>query len=75
MLTVTSFWSNSTFQVSEVSEDLAATVNESFHKRFPSGALLVDMHLVTGELSEPGAYRFLFDDEGNTIAYYRVDTL
>lgn len=74
MLTVTSFWSNSTFQVAEV-PDGQVPIPESFHKRFPSGALLVGMHLVTGELSEPGTYRFLYDDEGNCMTYYRLDPL
>lgn len=74
MLTVTSFWSNSTFQVSEV-PDGQAFIAESFHKRFPSGALMVAKDLATGELSEPGTYRFLYDNEGNCMTYYRLDPL
>lgn len=72
MLAVTAFWSNDSFQVHYVDEDVAEVLPSAFIEAYPEGAEMVERHIKNRTLTKSGVYVFITGEEGRLLGYERV---
>jgi hypothetical protein len=72
MLAVTAFWSNDSFRLNYVSDDIAEAVPSAFIKAYPEGAAMVKKHIESRKLTKSGKYVFVTGEDGRLLGYERV---
>ncbi len=75
MLVVTAFWSNDSFQMHYVDEDVAEVLPSAFIEAYPEGAEMVEKDIANGALNEKGVYRFIEDEKGTLLGYEKLNDI